>query len=672
MKLTIKVVIAFAILCGLMALGGAFSYFNMSRIDAAFSLVVKDIARLREDGNAIGQGLLRISKMSNDMVFANNKKELEQARDSFVSESRGLDQKIDDLSGALQTLGSAGNSSTIAAELKKSVSTVFQDGQRLYQIRQEILDETAKIDRIKTDFLNKLSFARVAVDSSFQAQRQDDPYIDSLAKQIYTQLGTMEYMVNAIFSAQSLEEMKRIQQNAVSMSGMILNAANVLEQELVAAKENSDFAQGIAALRENDGVKNGAIARYVALQGKRAQLLEQVQLLSEHVNQGLQQEQQLSHDVKTIGDRAFENATTSISTTTLSIMLSLLLSLFFAAIVGWRLSVSIKGPMEALQRILRQLAAGNFTQRVEGRFSGEFAELQRDINAVIREFNQALTVVKSGAEQTRLTANKNRESADVLASQVQVQSSTMTTLAATITEMEHAIQDVNSNTQSSLDMVLSVDQQVQSGRQLVGENNHLVSTLFENLKHSEGVIQQVSAQSEHIGGILEVIAGISEQTNLLALNAAIEAARAGEHGRGFAVVADEVRNLASRTNQSTQEINAMITELQQKSSGAVASMRESLSMMVQGKDKMNQVNEAIGMIADHMLNVRNAAELIANATREQTVASREISRSINEMSDVIEQSSRTMNDMASQSNALDRLCEQQEQTVQQFKLGQVG
>lgn len=105
MKLTIKVVIAFAILCGLMALGGAFSYFNMSRIDAAFSLVVKDIARLREDGNAIGQGLLRISKMSNDMVFANNKKELEQARDSFVSESRGLDQKIDDLSGALQTWG---------------------------------------------------------------------------------------------------------------------------------------------------------------------------------------------------------------------------------------------------------------------------------------------------------------------------------------------------------------------------------------------------------------------------------------------------------------------------------------------------------------------------------------------------------------------------------------
>ena len=157
---------------------------------------------------------------------------------------------------------------------------------------------------------------------------------------------------------------------------------------------------------------------------------------------------------------------------------------------------------------------------------------------------------------------------------------------------------------------------------------------------------------------------------MLALNAAIEAARAGEHGRGFAVVADEVRNLASRTNKSTQEIHGMIAELRQKSSGAVSSMQESLQLMNDGKTKMGQVDEAIGMIAEHMLHVRNSAELIANATREQAIASREISRSINEMSDVVEQSSRTMSDMAGQTTILDGLCEQQEATVRQFQLGQ--
>ena len=115
----------------------------------------------------------------------------------------------------------------------------------------------------------------------------------------------------------------------------------------------------------------------------------------------------------------------------------------------------------------------------------------------------------------------------------------------------------------------------------------------------------------------------------------------------------------------------MISELQSKSSGAVSSMQESLHLMQSGRAMMEQVNGAIGLIAGHMMNVRNSAELIANATREQTVASREISRSINEMSEVVELSSKTMHDMASQTITLDQLCEQQEQTVQQFKLGDI-
>ena len=670
MKLTIKVGIAFAILCGLMAIGGGFSYFNMSKIDGAFSFVVKEISVLSDDANAIGQNLLRNNKTANDMVFAKTPAALEQSRQQFLDQAKALNQRLETLLSRLKQLEQPGDAIRISESLQSSVRKIEQDGQAIYQIQLAVLDEGAKIDKIKADFLNKISFAKVAVDLSFKSFADEDPYIASLTKQMVSQIGTMEYMVNAIFSTNSLQEMQAIQRNAVSIAQMILSNGEVLLQEVPTAKDNGDFMAGVAVLKENDG-KKGAIARYVLLQDKRNQLMTQVQQLSANVEQAMKQEQELLDATKTIGNSAFAKANDSISSTTVSTMLSLVLSLVFAAIVGWRLSNSINAPMTALQKILRKLAVGDFTQRVEGRFSGEFAELQRDINAVIHEFNNTLTVVKHGAEQTRDTANKNREFADTLAAQVQVQSGAMNTLAATVTEMEHAIQDVNSNTEASLGMVLSVDEQVQSGRQLVEENSRLVASLFENLQHSEAVIQQVYAQSEHIGGILEVIAGISEQTNLLALNAAIEAARAGEHGRGFAVVADEVRNLASRTNQSTQEINTMISELQSKSSGAVSSMQESLHLMQSGRAMMEQVNGAIGLIADHMMNVRNSAELIANATREQTVASREISRSINEMSEVVELSSKTMHDMASQTITLDQLCEQQEQTVQQFKLGDI-
>ena len=670
MKLTVKVGIAFAILCGLMAVGGGFSYFNMSKIDDAFSFVVKEISLLSDDANAIGQSLLRNNKTANDMVFAKTPAELELARQQFMAQAKELNERQDALLARLKQIEQPGEAITISESLLNATKSIDKRGQDIYQLQLGILQEGAQIDKIKTDFLTKISFAKVAVDLSFKSYADEDPYIASLTKQMVSQIGTLEYMVNAIFSTQSLKEMQAIQRNAVSMVQMVLNNSNVLMQEVPAAKDNSDYMTGIAALKENDG-KKGAIARYVLLQDKRSQLMAQVAQLSSDVEKAMKLEKNLLDATKTIGNDAFDKASDSISSTTVSIMSSLILSLVFAAVVGWRLSSSINGPMTVLQNILRKLAVGDFTQRVEGRFSGEFAELQRDINAVIHEFNNALTVVKSGAEQTRDTANKNREFADTLAAQVQVQSGAMNTLAATVTEMEHAIQDVNSNTEASLGMVLSVDEQVQSGRELVEENSRLVASLFDNLKHSEAVIQQVYAQSEHIGGILEVIAGISEQTNLLALNAAIEAARAGEHGRGFAVVADEVRNLASRTNQSTKEINTMISELQSKSSGAVSSMQESLHLMQSGRAMMDQVNGAIGLIADHMMNVRNSAELIANATREQTIASREISRSINEMSEVVELSSKTMDDMASQTVALDQLCEQQEQTVRQFKLGQV-
>ncbi|MGL4204530.1 MAG: HAMP domain-containing methyl-accepting chemotaxis protein, partial [Aeromonadaceae bacterium] len=627
MKLTLRVTLAFAILCGLMAMGGGISFFNLQHINSAFSFVVEDISVVTDESSAIGKALLRSNKLANDMVFSADRSDLERDRQTFQTQVDDLQKQISKLTADLSKLGDASDANSQAKLLIASVNQINSSAQMLYQTKLGILDEATKIDRVKADFLTKLSFAKIAVDLTFKPYAQEDPYIESLAKQLVTQMGTMEYMVNAIFSAQSTKEMQSIQANAASTSDMILKNADVLLKEIPAAKDNSDFMTGVAALKDNDGNKQGAIARYVALQVTRSSLQQQAIALSQLVDNTLAIEEKLQAAVEQIGHAAFAEARASISGTTLSILLALLFSLGFAVVVGWRLSMAIKQPMTVIQRILRQMAVGNFTARVEGRFDGEFADLQRDINAVIHEFNNALTVVKSGAEQTRQTAIKNRQFASTLASQVQVQSGTMSTLAATVTEMEHAIHDVNSNTEASLDMVLSVDDQVQSGSQLVTENSHRFDVLFDNLQHSEEVIKQVYVQSEKIGGILEAIEGISEQTNLLALNAAIEAARAGEHGRGFAVVADEVRNLASRTSKSTQEIRGMIAELREKSSGAVSSMQESIELMQDGKTKMGQVNQSIATIATHMMNVRNSAELIANATREQTIASREISRS---------------------------------------------
>ncbi|MBP8772310.1 MAG: methyl-accepting chemotaxis protein, partial [Aeromonadaceae bacterium] len=397
MKLTIKVGIAFAILCGLMALGGGFSYFNMARINDAFTFVVKDISALSEDANSIGQELLRINKTATDMMFSDTKPELEQERQHFDSQSKALNAQLQALLDKLNAMEQQGGEASRAAQaLQVSLQAIIQGGNDISRIRSEVMTEAAQIDKIKADFLTKISFAKVAVDLTFKPYADEDPYISSLTKQMVSQIGTMEYMVNAIFSTQSLKEMQAIQRNSVAVSQMILQNSEVLQQEVPATKDNSDFTTGIVALKSNDGMKQGAIARYVALQDKRAQLLARVEQIrveqiSATVETAMKQVQSLQKAAKTIGAEAFAKANASISSTTMSLMLSLLFSLVFAGVVGWRLSSTINAPMSVLQRILRQLATGDFTQRVEGKFSGEFAELQRDINAVIHEFNHTLT-----------------------------------------------------------------------------------------------------------------------------------------------------------------------------------------------------------------------------------------------------------------------------------------
>lgn len=668
MNLTVKVVVAFAILCGLMAFGGGVSWFNMNRIDTAFSFVVKDMKSLDTQASQLGTGLLRLNKLAADMVFAPDQASLTTQKQAFDSQVAGLNADLTELQAGVSRLPDGQALAAQLAPLQQQIEGILAQSQPIYASRSQILAEGARIGTVKDELLNKLAFAKIGADKLFKPYAAEDPYIAGLGNQFIEWLGTLEYMVNAIFSAQRVTDMQPIEKKAKAMGQMLLDGYGMLQREVPAIADNSDIQAGLAALKQNVNSDQGAIGRFIGLSQQREQLEQQVQQIAQAIDEALVSQAALQSAANGLSQQAFVSAKSTLNTTSLSVIISVLVSLLFAGIVGWRLSAAIKGPMAVIQRVLDKMAKGDFSNRVDGRFTGEFAVLQRDINAVVLAFNQALKVVREGAEQTRLTAERNRQFADSLAAQVQVQSGTMTTLAATVTEMEHAIEDVNNNTESSLAMVLSVDDQIQEGRQLVQANTQRAEQLFDNLRHSEQTIQEVNGESERIGGILEVIESISEQTNLLALNAAIEAARAGEHGRGFAVVADEVRNLASRTGESTKEIHSMISNLRSKSTSAVSSMQSSLNLMGESQSMMEQINSAMGMIAQHMQQVRDASELIANATREQTQASRDISRSINEMSDVVEQSSQTMGDMATQTQILDELCLEQDRTVSQFKL----
>ena len=175
-------------------------------------------------------------------------------------------------------------------------------------------------------------------------------------------------------------------------------------------------------------------------------------------------------------------------------------------------------------------------------------------------------------------------------------------------------------------------------------------------------------KSNAIGSVLEVIRGISEQTNLLALNAAIEAARAGEQGRGFAVVADEVRNLAQRTNQSTDEINQMIQSLQADSMLAVDGVNESKEISAIGVDAATRTSEALDEIVENIHALSDLNTQVATATEEQSVVISEINVHVHAINDNTENGALTADNMADSSTQLSRLAEKLDKLVARFKI----
>ena len=216
----------------------------------------------------------------------------------------------------------------------------------------------------------------------------------------------------------------------------------------------------------------------------------------------------------------------------------------------------------------------------------------------------------------------------------------------------------------------TTDAQAQSteGRERVSQTSQAVEQLAHEVENAETIIMEVSQNSERIGGILETIRGIAEQTNLLALNAAIEAARAGEQGRGFAVVADEVRSLAQRTQESTEEINNMIGSLQQSAGKAKETMSNSRDVAKQCLEHSLASGETIKSVDEIIDHIHQLAMQISAATEEQSAVSEEVTRNIVSISDAADASSDAATAVEEGSNALQHMADTMHQQVERYKV----
>ncbi len=351
---------------------------------------------------------------------------------------------------------------------------------------------------------------------------------------------------------------------------------------------------------------------------------------------------------------------------TLSLVVSVFTLLALYLFAGFYNSFSTA--ILSIEEASAKLAKGDLTSRLQLDNKDEFADVAESFNSmagqfsdVVRELERSIEQLASGAEELSMTSIQTNQG-------VKRQQEEVEQVATAMTEMAATVQEVARSASSTAMATKNAHQQTKNGDTIVNSSVSAITALSEEIGVATEVVRQLEADGESIGSVLDVIKSIAEQTNLLALNAAIEAARAGEQGRGFAVVADEVRTLASRTQDSTTEIESMIERLQKGTRKAVGVMNESKERTQTTIQETQKESEFLANISNAVTEIDDMCTQIASASEEQSVVADSISRSIEHINGVTMDAAQGSQQVTESSEILAHLASDLQALISRFKV----
>jgi methyl-accepting chemotaxis protein len=359
---------------------------------------------------------------------------------------------------------------------------------------------------------------------------------------------------------------------------------------------------------------------------------------------------------------------TSVSDGIFNTLIITLISIVLAIVIAWVTLASIIRPLKRVNEMLNIVASGDLSHKLDESGNDEFAQLSANCNLLIDSLRNLIQSIVSRSTQLATAAEQTSTVTAQSTKAIEEQRTQVEQAASATTEMSSTAQSVLSSANDALVEIKHADDEAERVKVISGHNRQTIELLANEVESASQVINKLQQDSASIGGILDVIRGIAEQTNLLALNAAIEAARAGEQGRGFAVVADEVRTLASRTQVSTQEIQNMIEVLQTGAEKAVVVMNTGKKQATNCVEQSIQAEQALDTITHAVHEAFDRSSQIATAAEEQSVVAHEISENLESIVTIAEQTTAGSKQTAEASSEVARLAEELQQSVREFKL----
>ena len=674
MKLNVatRVIGGFSVVTLLLIVLGVASLVTNDNIKSS-TLVLQDLSLpALKSSNGLTQNLALQEKQLLVAFHSKQSKELPQVRTQFSNLSKGFISELDQLNHIIQ--GHGDNLGGQIKSLRANYQSFNDNSLKIMQAReQSLLTQESLIDNLDSLEVAADDTASLLLDL-IDLEVSEDPTEREIAATASNIDNSFSNLITSSYDLVNTKEKSKYETILKELDYIISEAQNkleyvgrhwegVIDQEML-DNINTEAGKVFTMLNGPDSILKRK-GQQLDFNLQAGELLNTVEANATAVNQSMGS---LNKAIESTSQAVSVKAIDEVDSASYKTLALVLIAIVVAVLVSIAVIRPLKHSLDKVNNALNILASGNLTHKLDDSGHDEFAELSRNCNRLVDSLRTLIQGILDRSNQLAAAAEETSAITAQTTAGIQEQKNQVDQVATATTQLSSSAMQVSTSADEALNQIRQADEEAQHMRAIADENKRTILALADEVAKASQVINKVHSDSASIGSILDVIRGIAEQTNLLALNAAIEAARAGEQGRGFAVVADEVRSLASRTQDSTQEIQQMIQVLQQGTQEAVSVMelgREQASSCV---EKTEQANVALESISNAVHYAHDSGTHIANAAQEQNLVSQQVSEKLEHIAAISEETATGADQTAQSSHQVAQLAEELQASVGEFKV----